>query len=195
MLRDFGCDPFLNLTRSGLAGATKVIFAARKADGPQGIDQAVVKLNKLGTKGTAVGIPANVSFMKMQLFGLQRNLKIANAGAAWGSKFDDAPDHATAKILDLNVRGVVLLAQETLLGLLSLALWVAGTSVPRVGENGTIMYSVSKAAATVIPSTFSYELYPLTSIQHLGKNLAVELGLKDITTNVVAPGFFPSKLD
>ena len=30
--------------------------------------------------------------------------------------------------------------------------------------------------------------------QHLGRNLAVELGPRNITTNVVAPGFFPSKL-
>lgn len=40
-----------------------------------------------------------------------------------------------------------------------------------------IMYSVSKAAA-----------------HHLGRNLAVELGPRNITTNTVAPGFFPSKL-
>lgn len=28
----------------------------------------------------------------------------------------------------------------------------------------------------------------------MGRNLAVELGPRNITTNVVAPGFFPSKL-
>jgi NAD(P)-dependent dehydrogenase (short-subunit alcohol dehydrogenase family) len=39
------------------------------------------------------------------------------------------------------------------------------------------MYSASKAAAT-----------------HMGKNLAVELGPRNITVNIVAPGFFPSKL-
>jgi NAD(P)-dependent dehydrogenase (short-subunit alcohol dehydrogenase family) len=31
-------------------------------------------------------------------------------------------------------------------------------------------------------------------VQHLGRNLAIELGRKNITTNIVAPGFFPSKL-
>jgi NAD(P)-dependent dehydrogenase (short-subunit alcohol dehydrogenase family) len=31
-------------------------------------------------------------------------------------------------------------------------------------------------------------------IQHLGRNLAVELGPRNITSNVIAPGFFPSKL-
>ncbi|KAI9875832.1 MAG: hypothetical protein M1823_007390 [Watsoniomyces obsoletus] len=39
------------------------------------------------------------------------------------------------------------------------------------------MYSVSKAAA-----------------HHLSRQLAVELGPRNITTNTVAPGFFPSKL-
>ena len=53
----------------------------------------------------------------------------------------------------------------------------AGTTVPHVGEHGTIMYSVSKAAA-----------------HHLSRQLAVELGPRNITTNTVAPGFFPSKL-
>jgi NAD(P)-dependent dehydrogenase (short-subunit alcohol dehydrogenase family) len=53
----------------------------------------------------------------------------------------------------------------------------AGTTVPHVGDHGTIMYSVSKAAA-----------------HHLSRQLAVELGPRNITTNTVAPGFFPSKL-
>lgn len=54
---------------------------------------------------------------------------------------------------------------------------VAGTHVSHTGDNGTIMYSASKAAA-----------------HHLARNLAVELGPRNITTNTVAPGFFPSKL-
>ena len=54
---------------------------------------------------------------------------------------------------------------------------VAGTNVSHTGDNGTIMYSASKAAA-----------------HHLGRNLAVELGPKNITCNTIAPGFFPSKL-
>jgi NAD(P)-dependent dehydrogenase (short-subunit alcohol dehydrogenase family) len=53
----------------------------------------------------------------------------------------------------------------------------AGSHVPHVGDHGTIVYSASKAAA-----------------DHLARNLAVELGPRNITTNSVAPGFFPSKL-
>jgi NAD(P)-dependent dehydrogenase (short-subunit alcohol dehydrogenase family) len=53
----------------------------------------------------------------------------------------------------------------------------AGTNVHHVGDHGTIMYSVSKAAA-----------------HHLTRNFAIELGPSNITCNTVAPGFFPSKL-
>lgn len=53
----------------------------------------------------------------------------------------------------------------------------AGTNVHHVGDHGTIMYSVSKAAA-----------------HHLARNFAIELGPSNITCNTVAPGFFPSKL-
>lgn len=54
---------------------------------------------------------------------------------------------------------------------------VGGIIVPHVGARGAIMYSVSKAAT-----------------HHLGRNLALELAPKHITTNVLAPGFFPSRL-
>ena len=40
------------------------------------------------------------------------DILVANAGATWGSTLEDAPDQASAKILDLNVRGVFLLAQK-----------------------------------------------------------------------------------
>lgn len=34
----------------------------------------------------------------------------------------------------------------------------------------------------------------LIGLKHLGRNLAVELGPRNITSNIIAPGFFPSKL-
>lgn len=97
------------------AGARKVIITARKAGGEQGIDQAVVKLNNLpGIKGVAVGIPANCAdtndiarlLSKIKETEDKLDILVANAGATWGSKFEDAPDHASIKILDLNVRGI-----------------------------------------------------------------------------------------
>lgn len=107
-----------------LSGCSHVIITARKRDGPQGIDQAVEKLNSLPKiKGKAVGIAANVGNsediarlvdeVKTALGGKGLSILVCNAGAAWGSRFEDAPPHSSAKILDLNVRGIFELVQKS----------------------------------------------------------------------------------
>ncbi|KAM5369316.1 hypothetical protein ACJZ2D_009035 [Fusarium nematophilum] len=181
------------------SGCSLVIITARKRDGEQGIDQAVEKLNGLPSiKGRAIGIAANVANsddivrlmgeVKGHLGNRGLNILVCNAGAAWGSRFEDAPPSSSIKILDLNVRGVFELVQKSLPLLQEAASKddparvlvissTAGNNVPHVGQHGTIMYSASKAA-----------------VNHLARNLAVELGPKNITTNTIAPGFFPSKL-
>lgn len=179
-----------------LAGAKKVFISARKNAGPQGIDQAVEELNKLPVSGKAVGIAANVADTKdierlvkeIQKTDDKLDILVCNAGATWGGPFEPTPDWSSQKVLDLNVRGVFNLARLFTPMLekagthedpsrIIIVSSVAGTTVPHVGEHGTIMYSVSKAAA-----------------HHLSRQLALELGPRNITTNTVAPGFFPSKL-
>ncbi|KAF2755409.1 NAD(P)-binding protein [Pseudovirgaria hyperparasitica] len=179
------------------AGASKVILAARKAEGPQGLDQAVKRLNELpGVQGSAVGISANVA----TLDGIESLLKqigeivdrldilVANAGTTWGGPFEPTPDWSSQKILDLNVRGVFNLVRLAVPLLeksgsrsdpsrIVIVSSVAGTNVTHTGDHGTIMYSASKAAA-----------------HHLARNFAVELGPRNITSNAVAPGFFPTRL-
>jgi NAD(P)-dependent dehydrogenase (short-subunit alcohol dehydrogenase family) len=54
---------------------------------------------------------------------------------------------------------------------------VAGVVIGDVGDHGTYAYAASKAA-----------------VIHLMRNLAVELGPRYITVNVVAPGIIPSKM-
>lgn len=177
-----------------------MFISARKSGGEQGIDQAVEKLNKLcssrGLKGQAIGAPANVAqeddikrlVQEVKKHESKLDILVANAGATWGGPFEPTPDWSSQKILDLNVRGVFNLARLFAPMLaesgkpkdpsrIVIMSSVAGTNVSHVGDNGTIMYSASKAAA-----------------HHLARNLAVELGPRNITVNTVAPGFFPSKL-
>jgi len=97
-----------------LAGAKKVFISARKNEGPQGIDQAVEKLNRLSVPGCAVGIAANVAdteditrlVEKVQATDDKLDILVCNAGATWGGPFDLTPDWSSKKVLDLNVRGV-----------------------------------------------------------------------------------------
>lgn len=153
------------------SGCSLVVVTARKLQGEQGIDQAVTRLNALpGIRGRAVGLAANVADSDdiVRLAGKVKelvgskglNILVCNAGAAWGSRFEDAPPSSSVKILDLNVRGVFELAQK-FLPLLEAAgtkqdpsrvltiSSTAGSNVPHVGDHGTIMYSTSKAAAHV----------------------------------------------
>lgn len=97
-----------------------VIITARKAEGPQGINQAVEKLNQLpGIKGKAVGLPGNVANLEdtqrlldeVKKITSELHILIANAGATWGGPFEPTPDWSSQKILDLNVRGVFNLAR------------------------------------------------------------------------------------
>ncbi|PLN76806.1 NAD(P)-binding protein [Aspergillus taichungensis] len=176
------------------AGAKTVFVTARKAEG---VSAAVDQLNKLpGIKGKAIGIAADVANTKeiqrlvddIQTHESQVDILVANAGASWGGPFEPTPDRATEKVLDLNVKGVFNLARlftpvlvkagtPTSPSRIIVVSSTAGSTVSHVGEHGTIMYSVSKAAA-----------------QHLTRNLAVELGPRNITVNSISPGFFPSKL-
>ena len=54
---------------------------------------------------------------------------------------------------------------------------VAGLGIGTLGSHATFGYSASKAAAI-----------------HLVRNLAVELGPRQILCNSIAPGYFPSKM-
>lgn len=101
-----------------------MIVTARKAEGAQGIDQAVVKLNALpNIKGKAVGLPGNVAQLEdterllaeVKKLTSELHILVANAGATWGGPFEPTPDWSSQKILDLNVRGVFNLARLSVL--------------------------------------------------------------------------------
>lgn len=116
------------------------------------------------------------------------DILFANAGATWGAPFDEHPDDAFAKVMDLNVRAVFntvkafapMLEKRATAADPSRVLItasVAGLGIGTIGKNGTYGYSASKAA-----------------VIHLGRNLAIELGPRHMTVNSICPGFFPSKM-
>ncbi|KAK6440074.1 hypothetical protein LTR95_003701 [Oleoguttula sp. CCFEE 5521] len=179
---------------SGLlqAGCSKVFITSRKA---KACEEACAALNALGTKGTAISVPADAS----KLSEIERLVKevakhtdhvdilLANAGASWGAPFDSHPEEAFNKVMQLNVTSVFycthkfapLLQERASVNDPSrvvITSSVAGLGPGTLGEHGTYGYSASKAA-----------------VLHLGKNLAVELGPRGIIVNSICPGFFPTK--
>ncbi|KAJ6120891.1 hypothetical protein N7523_005171 [Penicillium sp. IBT 18751x] len=183
---------------SGLlqAGCSKVYITSRKKDA---CDEAVAALNALPNKrpgAQAISVPADSSRMdeldrlvaEVSKTTDHVDILFANAGATWGEKFDTHPEKMFSKVMDLNVKSVFYTIQKftPLLTVKAsraepsrviITASVAGIGIGTVGENATPSYSASKAAAI-----------------HIAKNLAVELGPRNILTNAIAPGFYPSKM-
>lgn len=146
-----------------LAGASLLIIVGRKASGPEGLDQAVEKLNELSynrekVRGQVIAIPADVSKYSEILrlrnvltsqHGVDHiDILVANAAATWGGPFETTPDWSSAKILDLNVRSVFGLVQvfQSLLekgasqrdpSRVIIVSSTAGRTVQHVEQNGT----------------------------------------------------------
>ncbi|KAK0660531.1 Rhamnolipids biosynthesis 3-oxoacyl-(acyl-carrier-protein) reductase [Lasiodiplodia hormozganensis] len=183
---------------SGLlqAGCSKVFITSRKA---KACEEACAALNALPNKhpsAKAISVPADsskVSEIERLVAEVAKHtdkvdILFANAGATWGAKFDDHPDNAFGKVMDLNVKSVFFTIQkfapllEKAAGPSSPARVIvtgstAGVGIGSTGANSTPAYSASKAA-----------------VLHLARNLAVELGPRGILVNGIAPGFFPSKM-
>jgi len=184
---------------SGLmqAGCSKIFITSRKASA---CDAAVAALNALPNRSpgaVAISIPADSSkvseidrlVQEVSKHTDHVDILFANAGATWGSKFEEADEkNAWDKVMDLNVKGVFFTIQK-LTPLLTKSATVqdpsrvivtgsvAGIGVGSLGETGSWSYSASKAA-----------------VLHLARNLAVELGPRHVLVNGIAPGFFMSKM-
>ncbi|MFT6051596.1 MAG: NAD(P)-dependent dehydrogenase (short-subunit alcohol dehydrogenase family) [Halioglobus sp.] len=116
------------------------------------------------------------------------NILVNNAGTAWAESYESYPESAFDKLMKINVASVFVLTRD-LTPLLEAAASkddparvinigsMDGLHVPTVTRLGSYAYSASKAA-----------------VHQLTKNLAVDLGPRNITVNAVAPGFFPSKM-
>ncbi|KAK3398923.1 hypothetical protein B0T20DRAFT_184811 [Sordaria brevicollis] len=178
------------------AGASKVFISSRKASACEDAVKTLNALPGLSPGAKAISVPADAATMA----GVQHlvsevrkhtdhvDILLANAGATWGAAFDEHPDSAFAKVMDLNVRGVFntirefapLLQKKASIedpSRVIITASVAGLGIGTIGKQGTYGYSASKAA-----------------VIHLGRNLAVELGPRHITVNSICPGFFPTKM-
>lgn len=117
----------------------------------------------------------------------QVDILIANAGASWGAPLTQHPEEAFDKVLALNVKGVFLTIQafypllkkagtKDYSSRILITGSVTGLRTDAMGS-GTYGYTASKAG-----------------VMHMGKALAMELGPQNINVNILAPGFFPTKM-
>lgn len=114
------------------------------------------------------------------------DILIANAGATYGEKFDTHPIEAVRKVLELNITGVFHTIQ-----LCTPLLQKAGTKEDPARV--VIVSSVASFVATDFGGTYGY-LASKAGVAHLGKNLALTLASRNINVNIIAPGFFETKM-
>lgn len=179
------------------AGASKVFISSRDVAACEEACEALNRLpNRSSPDAIAIPVPADSSnlagvtqlFKQVEKHTDRVDILLANAGATWAESIDTHSDEAFARVMDLNVRAVFntvrlfcpLLEKAGSVqdpSRIIITASAAALSVATVGKIGTYGYSASKAA-----------------VVHLGRNLAVELGPRHITTNSICPGYFPTKM-
>tara|TARA_B110000503_G_C7031118_1_gene364042 strand:+ start:107 stop:922 length:816 start_codon:yes stop_codon:yes gene_type:complete len=178
------------ITQGLLQAGAKVYISARNEESCR---QAATELSEYGqciALPADVAIPQSRSLLCQSLLQIEPELHILvnNAGTAWGDSYEQYPEAAFDKLMRINVSAVFCLTRDLtpLLEASSTANDPArvinigsmdGLHIPTVNRTGNYAYSASKAA-----------------LHHLTKELAVELGPRQITVNAVAPGYFPSKI-
>ncbi|MGH1366623.1 MAG: SDR family oxidoreductase [Calditrichia bacterium] len=165
----------------------RVYISARKKEA------CLETAKELSVKGTCVGIAADMT-SKEGRAALIQSLKeketaldvlVNNAGASWGSKFDDYPENGYDKVMDINVKAPFFLTQELLPMLTNGATTDKPARVINVGSIDGLR----------VASTPNYAYGPSkAAIHHMTRNLAVTLGRRGVTVNAIAPGPFESKM-
>lgn len=178
-----------------LNGAKTVVITSRKRDACEEAKKYLDKVAKDNGKSVEViAIPADIAkedqcqkfFDEVTSKVDKVDILVANAGASWGAPLEDHPVLAVKKILDLNVVAVFHTIK-----LFTPLLEEAGTSSDP--SRILIMSSVASLVASDPVGVYGY-LASKAGVLHMGKNLALQLGPRNITVNSLAPGFFPTKM-
>ena len=173
-----------------LQAGVKVYINARNKEN---CDAAAEKLSEFGECISLPGVIVDEDSRKelVEIISRQHqrlDILVNNAGRSWGASYQDYPVASFEKVFGLNVTAMFALTRDLTPLLLSGASpenpsrvinigSMDGLHQPTVDQTGTYAYTASKAA-----------------VHHMTRQLAVELGPKNITVNAVAPGYFESKM-
>ncbi|MCG2593489.1 SDR family oxidoreductase [Ramlibacter sp. XY19] len=170
----------------GEAGA-RIMLSARK-EGE--LEEAVADLQAAGIDARWVAADCakeeEIRKLSDQTFERMGNVDILvnNAGAAWGAPAEDHPVEAWDKVMNLNVRGYFLLAQQV----------AKRGMIPR--KSGRIINVASIAGLGGNPADMNTLAYNTSkgAVITFTQALACEWGKYGINVNAICPGFFPSKM-
>ena len=170
----------------GEAGA-KLMLSSRKAED---LEQAAAELKAAGIDAQWIAADcskeedtrrvADETFAK---FG-RIDILVNNAGASWGAPAEDHPVPAWDKVMNLNVRGYFILAQQV----------ARIAMIP--AKRGRIINIASIAGLNGNPPEMQTLAYNTSKTAVIGftKTLAAEWGKYHINVNAICPGFFMTKM-
>lgn len=176
----------LMIARGLVEAGAKVYVSSRKADACEEVER------ELSEVGDCVALPADLSSEEGCLALVREfteredalHVLVNNAGANWGAPFEEFPDHAWDRCLNLNLRAPFHLTKG-LRGHLEKA---SGDGDPaRVINVGSIDGLTPPALDTYAYSASKAGVHHMTRV--LAKKLAPQ-----VTVNAVAPGPYPSKM-
>jgi NAD(P)-dependent dehydrogenase (short-subunit alcohol dehydrogenase family) len=189
----------LMIARGFVDAGAKVYISSRKAEVCDEVAAELSERSKRAAepggarRGTCLSLPADladeaeVTRLAAELGNREDRLHVLvnNAGATWGAPLAEYPPSAFDKVLDLNVKAPFLLTQA-LVPLLEAA---------ATADDPARIINIGSIDAIQVPmlETYSYSSSK-AALHQLTRHLARNLGRKQITVNVIAPGPFESKM-
>lgn len=170
----------------GEAGA-RLILSSRKATD---LEEAVAELRATGIDAQAIAADCSD---EGQIRGLADaaiermggvDILVNNAGVSWGAPAEEHPVKAWDKVMNLNIRGYFVLAQQI----------ARNSMIPR--KSGRIINVASIAGLNGnVPEvrTLAYNTSK-TAVLGFTRTLAAEWGRHNINVNAICPGFFMTKM-
>jgi NAD(P)-dependent dehydrogenase (short-subunit alcohol dehydrogenase family) len=167
-----------------LAAGAEVIVSSRR--------DAEAAAEEMSALGPCTGVNADLSrtdgveeVVRAVKQGGRLDVLVNNAGRTWGAALEDFPDEAWGKTLSTNLHAPFALVQR-LLPLLE--------SAGSTGDPSRVINIGSIAGTNVLGmNAYSYAASK-AALHHLSRELAAELGPRNIAVNSVLPGFFPTKM-
>ncbi|PVU96415.1 hypothetical protein BB561_001192 [Smittium simulii] len=179
----------LMITKGFVKNGAKVYISSRDTNS---LNKISAELTSEGP-GSCIPIPANLQSLK-DISALVKAIEekepggidilINNAGATWGAKIDDYPYEGFTKVMNLNLNSVFFLSQKL---------------IPLLEKRGSFedpsrIINISSIAGLIASdNVFAYNASK-AAVNHMSRGMAVALGPRNITVNVIAPGPFPSKM-